>query len=271
MKFPLLTALLFFGFTTVSTAQRESPFHVNKKVTLPIIVGGAAASAYGYYKISQKPAITLEELRTLDERDLLEINQPATEQYSILARDAADVLFIGSYPLPFMLFANGAIRSDFGDIFLMYLETLSFVGTAYFLTAGHVDSYRPYVYNEDVPIGVRLENGGRNSFYGGHPTVTAASTMFIAQVVSAYYPGSRLRPWLYATGTGLTLASAFFRYESGKHFPTDLGIGLVYGFAVGLLVPHFHKKPVDGMSFYPVHQRISPGIMTKGVGLRLGF
>lgn len=44
-------------------------------------------------------------------------------------------------------------------------------------------------------------------------------------------------------GTALTAFVSYWRVRSGQHFPTDVIMGSIAGGGIGVLVPHFHRRP----------------------------
>ena len=54
----------------------------------------------------------------------------------------------------------------------------------------------------------------------------------------------RARPWItLGVGTTLTALVSYWRVRAGEHFPTDVIMGSVAGAGIGVLVPHFHRRP----------------------------
>jgi membrane-associated phospholipid phosphatase len=81
------------------------------------------------------------------------------------------------------------------------------------------------------------------SFFSGHASTTgtiAATATYLAFVRDgAHAP----RPWItLAAGTLLTAWVSYERVRSGEHFPTDVIMGSMAGAAIGVLVPHFHRR-----------------------------
>ena len=82
------------------------------------------------------------------------------------------------------------------------------------------------------------------SFFSGHASTTgaiSATATYLAFMRPARGPA---RPWI-TLGVG-TLLTAFVSYErvrSGEHFPTDVIMGSLAGAGIGVLVPHFHRRP----------------------------
>lgn len=82
------------------------------------------------------------------------------------------------------------------------------------------------------------------SFFSGHASQTgaiAATATYLAFVRSGWRSP---RPWItLAAGTLLTAFVSYERVRSGEHFPTDVIMGSMAGAGIGVLVPHFHRRP----------------------------
>jgi membrane-associated phospholipid phosphatase len=138
------------------------------------------------------------------------------------------------------------------------------------------DRFRPlaYVkesnYEGDYPfqefnMNEQRNGNARNSFLGGHPSLVATSTFFIAKVYSDYHPDSKYR-WVFYTGAAAaTVTTAYLRHLSGRHFPSDLIVGSAVGTLSGILIPHWHKRKQfknPNLSILPFSGR-SHGLMVK--------
>ncbi len=167
-------------------------------------------------------------------------------------RSIGDMFLYGSIVYGFTMFLDHDIRSDAGKVGLMYMQTLLLAASSYTLVAGNVNKLRPYAYNMDsltvngvkepeVSMDKRVSAHAQSSFYGGHPSIPAATGFFVASVYSAYHPHAPFRFVLYGIATASTLATAYCRYEGGNHFPTDLMIGVGLGTAYGILIPKLHQ------------------------------
>jgi membrane-associated phospholipid phosphatase len=82
------------------------------------------------------------------------------------------------------------------------------------------------------------------SFFSGHASTTgtiSATATYLAFVRSGWHSP---RPWItLAAGTLLTTFVSYERVRSGEHFPTDVIMGSMAGAAIGVLVPHLHRRP----------------------------
>jgi undecaprenyl-diphosphatase len=94
------------------------------------------------------------------------------------------------------------------------------------------------------------------SFFSGHAALTAAASATATYLAFIRAPHSP-RPWITLTaGTLLTGFVSFERVRAGAHFPTDVIAGSLFGAAVGVLVPHLHRRKEEGpglwIGFEPV-------------------
>jgi membrane-associated phospholipid phosphatase len=82
------------------------------------------------------------------------------------------------------------------------------------------------------------------SFFSGHTSATTAISATATYLAFARAGWRRPRPWItLGLGMALTTFVAYERVRSGEHFPTDVIMGSVAGAGIGILVPHFHRRP----------------------------
>jgi membrane-associated phospholipid phosphatase len=213
---------------------------VKDGITIAATVG---ATLVGYSLIKNKRNLTMTELANKKKSNLPFFDRFVAGNYSDRANKDSYILFDGSYVIPVAAaLLNGRERSKFGQIMVMYLETVGITGAMYTLTAGLVYRSRPFVYGDKAPLEKRLDKGGQRSFYGGHVATTAATTFFTAKVFQDFNPGSKFIPYLY-TGAGvLTALMSYERMRAGYHFFSDCVLSGIIGTATGILIPQFHKK-----------------------------
>jgi membrane-associated phospholipid phosphatase len=149
---------------------------------------------------------------------------------------------------------DGKQRNRFGQVLVLYTETMAVTGAMFSITAGAVNRARPLVYASHAPMEVRMSKNSQRSFYAGHTASVASATFFMAKVFNDFHPDSKLRPWIWALGAAVPAYIGYSRYKSGHHFLSDNIIGYVVGAASGILIPHWHKtsKLKKNMSIVPV-------------------
>jgi membrane-associated phospholipid phosphatase len=99
---------------------------------------------------------------------------------------------------------------------------------------------RPFVYNSQAPLIDRMESDARKSFFSGHSSMTACNTFFAAKIWSDMHPNSKLKPWVWTAAAAVPAYAALQRVQAGKHYPSDVIVGLAVGAAMGYLIPQIH-------------------------------
>jgi membrane-associated phospholipid phosphatase len=220
----------------------EQHYKLNLAVDIPVTAITTGTTLYGFSKIYNKRRLTPEEVAGLDPRNVNRFDRSATKHYSEPAERVANYLFYGAMPLPVIFLFDKKTRKDFPKLATLYLESMGVTGIIYVTAVHFGDRYRPYTYNPKTPLDFKLRGGSRNSFFAGHPALVGTSTFFMATVLSEYHPESKVK-WLYYTIAGLaTAGTATCRYFGGRHFPSDLLIGVTLGPLSGILIPALHKN-----------------------------
>ncbi len=126
---------------------------------------------------------------------------------------------------------------------VMYAESLSLTVFVTDVTKIAVRRPRPLDYsnpNNTSDTNLQL------SFFSGHASATASVTATATYLAFVRAPRTP-RPWItLAAGTLLTAFVSYERVRSGNHFPTDVVTGAMAGAAIGVLVPHLHRRSVEG-------------------------
>lgn len=222
--------------------KREQVYKLNLAVDIPLTAVTTATTLYGFSKIYSKDRLTTEEVNSLNPQNVNRFDRSATRQFNESASKIGDYLFYGSMPLPVIFLFDKRTRKDFPKLATLYLEAMGVTGVLYVSAVYFGDRYRPYAYNPEVPIEFRSRGGARNSFFAGHPSLVGTSTFFMATVFSDYYPESKSKWVFYTVAAAATLGTATARYLGGRHFPTDLLIGITVGPLSGILIPKLHKN-----------------------------
>jgi membrane-associated phospholipid phosphatase len=155
----------------------------------------------------------------------------------------SDVVLLGVTVLPALFLSEHHTGRDIKTLLIMYAEVFVLNYGITEFAKSSVNRARPYVYNPEVPIGVRTGSFSRKSFFSGHTSQSAAASFFFAKVITDYHPtlkpGLRWGLWIFAAS--IPALNGTFRVLAGKHFPTDVITGYVAGAATGWLIPQLHR------------------------------
>ena len=213
-----------------------------------VVAGSIGLSYWGLNLMKDKNSLTEAEIMDID-ADLAAAKAkiPAFDRwsagyYNLSAKKLSDYPFYASFGMPLLLMASKQIRQDAPQIGLLYLETMAITGALFAQINGRVNRIRPSVYNPGAGDDVRMDDKGKNAFYGGHTTATAAATFFAAKVFNDYFPDSPARPYVWTGAALLPTFVAYLRLRAGKHFLSDNLLGYAIGAGTGVLVPHLHKR-----------------------------
>ena len=111
------------------------------------------------------------------------------------------------------------------------------------------------------------------SFFSGHAATTATISATATYLAFTRSGPRHARPWItLAAGTLLTAFVSYERVRAAEHFPTDVIVGSMAGASIGILVPHFHRRPhyhdreleapAIWLGFQPIAN--GPGALTLG-------
>lgn len=243
----LVFAISFSAFSqTYSTAgdkEFESPYKTSWAVDGPLVGVGVGLNVLGVKLIQEKESLTVAEMNALSKDDVPAIDRFIAGNYSTRADEVSYYPFYGSFAVPFvMILADGNMRSNAGQLSVMFVESMATTGALFTITAGLVDRPRPLAYNTSVPEDERREGGAQRAFFAGHTAATASATFFAAKIYSDFYPDSAAKPYVWTAAALVPAYVGYLRAEAGKHFLTDNIVGYAVGAASGILIPELHKK-----------------------------
>lgn len=255
MKHKLLSLLLFIAIC--SQAQVQNPYSLSWKTDGAI--AAYSAIGLGTFAIvnSHVTPLTSAQIAQLDAQKINRFDRNTTQNYKPNIDNISDYSAAGSCVISvgitglLTMYATQD-RQSFWDhastLAVMCAETNMLTVLTTNIIKSSVLRTRPYVYNSSVPLDDKTTIHARKSFFSSHTAFTAANTFFMAQIVSDYYPHTWASYSAWGVAAALPAAIAYMRVDAGRHFPTDVIAGYVFGTACGLLVPYLHKTKQSNVS-----------------------
>ena len=241
MSIRSICSIIGFLFVFQLGGQTSFPYQF-KSSTESILLGtGLLTSGISYYLDKKIEPITLEQINRLNINQIPSFDRYATQYYSVKAHQISNISGLASIAFPIVVLWGKRKDKDRDKLMLIALEGA-------FLNFGLVNlsktlskRVRPYVYNENVPLDVKMVQKSRYSFFSGHTSLSAYFTFVGAQMYSDLYPNSNKKTLVWAVAAALPLITAYSRVRAGKHFATDVLVGYAVGAVSGILIPRVHR------------------------------
>jgi membrane-associated phospholipid phosphatase len=235
-------------------ASAQSPYEIGWPKDGFIAGGSLLALAIGFSVDSKITPLTEEEIAQLSKDDVNPFDRPATENYSVQAEHASDVVVWTCLSLPITFVFSERIRHDAATVAVMYAEAMILSNGVTQIVKGTVQRIRPFVYNSAAPLEKKTESDARKSFYSSHTSNAFASAVFFATVFGDYFPNSRWKPYVWGGSLLVAASAGYLRIEAGMHFPTDVLVGAGVGAATGFLLPRWHRRGDQHLNIAPVYR-----------------
>jgi len=195
-----------------------------------VIIGGASTMLGGGLLIeNQRESFISEDINLLNKNMIPGIDRGTINNFSIEARQYSDRFRDGAWIVPFSIFFSTQGRENTKEIFMMYAEVISLNAGITQLTKRVFGRYRPFAYNPNVELEMKLETDTRRSFFSGHVSHVSGLSFFTAAVFDDLYPDSNFKYLVWAGAITMPAITGYLRVQAGKHFPTDV----IAGYAIG--------------------------------------
>ncbi|MFK7776472.1 MAG: phosphatase PAP2 family protein [Saprospiraceae bacterium] len=247
-----MTSSIFFSYRSINLTLflifsinlfGQSPYEISYKKDVPLLAGAVIGNFLGARFINNNLSpFTVSEIGQLDRQNINRFDRIAIDNYSSSARALSDVLLYSTFSYPALILLDKPIRKDYFKIGILAVESLGWTITVTTLTKGLTKRTRPFMYNPAIPFEDKIDSNGRLSFFSGHTAGVASISFFTAKVLNDYYPNSKWKSAIWSVASIIPVTTGYLRIRSGKHYPTDVLTGLIVGGAIGILIPHFHKK-----------------------------
>jgi membrane-associated phospholipid phosphatase len=140
-----------------------------------------------------------------------------------------------------------------GERLLIYAETLSVTLGVGAVSKALVSRPRPYFYSSDPRVAQFSTREGKEthlSFYSGHAAVTFAAGVSGSLLFTQTSDDRAARATVWGIELFLAGLTSGLRVRAGRHFPTDVLVGILVGTGIGLADPYLHyaRRGVRGLS-----------------------
>lgn len=242
---PVWLIFLLLQIQICSAQTTEYPYNISFKKELTIGGIGGAGFITSKFLQNNKKLLTVDVIQTLKRNDIWPIDRPATYNWSPRAANLSDVFLYSSVLLPALHLIPTSSRNDITRIAVLQADVLLLTSGLTYLTKEIVQRRRPYNYNPDAPMRLKLETDATASFFSGHTSVTSAMCFFYAQTFAHYNQNSPLKPLVFVLATLYPAITGYLRWQAGKHFFTDIVAGYIVGAAIGIAIPQLSKKTLN--------------------------
>lgn len=222
--------------------QTNNYYHIDFKNELKYIIPSIGLNAISLVMLTQIDEISLVQLDNLDPLTVNSFDRGATNKYSSSSKLISDILLYSGVSVPLLALTNIKCREENKAIAVMALETFLITSGITSMTKVTTKRYRPFTYNPLVPLDDKLTTGSRLSFFSGHASVISGLSFFTAKVITDLNPDMKNKVLMWSAAAAFPAAIGYFRFQAGKHFPTDVIAGYALGATIGILVPTLHLK-----------------------------
>lgn len=235
----LCTLLLIFLYNPFSAGAQ----YVLKK-RADIALGSVSTSLFATSLILQHRVtpLSVSDLAAYKPGNINRFDRSACYNWNPDLARASDVLGVAA-GLAFLYFPiNKSSRKDVPEIAnvafqsLMISQSLSNVFKLSKRT-------RPYVYGDKAPLEDKLSRGARFSFFSAHTASVSSLCYSFAFAHKTYVTGGKYNAAVWAGTALIPAVQGYLRVKSGKHFPSDVVVGYLTGFAGAYLMHLMHSKP----------------------------
>jgi len=219
--------------------KNNSPYVLSNDLDLTIATIGSGL-LLGSMLIDYKP-LSIKDISILNSEIVPKYDSKAIENWSLSSIKKSDILLYSSIAFPGFLLIDEKVRRDYYNFSILWAESILLTAGITNIVKVLVKRPRPYLYGDKASIAYKQDEDNRKSFFSGHTSISAVSCFLLASMYDDYNPDGGLSPYLWFGAYTIPALTAYYRYDAGKHFLSDLVVGYIVGRAIGLSVPKWHK------------------------------
>lgn len=215
-------------------------FNVNlEQVYINIFIGTTLELANNYYNKNYVADLTAEEISGTISQDVPFFDRWAIRAYDKNMDDAGTYLTL--FSLVTTAFFSCWDEPYTWDNFLVLSEILIAQSAINSWTKSLTLRKRPFVYDDQTDMYMKLDYNARFSFYSNH-----TSTAFAIAVYNHFHQYHTDRnPYLISMNYGIAALTGLSRISAGKHFLSDVVVGAIIGSISSYLICQSHRRGMD--------------------------
>ncbi len=239
-----ISLLIFYIILIISLSfgeqneKNNSPYVLSNDLDLTIATIGSGL-LLGSMLIDYKP-LSIKDISILNSETIPNYDNKAIDNWSISSIKRSDILLYSSIVLPGFLLIDKKVRRDYYNFSILWAESILLTAGITNIVKVLVKRPRPYLYGDKASTDYKQNEDNRKSFFSGHTSISAVSCFLLASMYDDYNPAGELSPYLWFGAYTIPALTAYYRYDAGKHFLSDVVIGYIVGRAIGLSVPKLH-------------------------------
>ena len=203
-----------------------------------IIVPSLLLSSFSFYRHIKLDELSPEAVNSLSINEINRFDRIAVNQYSQTSRVLSDYLVGLCLVAPFTMNFQDKVSSNINVLILeSYLLTTSLASFSKVTT----QRKRPYVYNKNVDIDIRIEKDGQLSFFSAHTAYAFTGAILTARFYDDHYE-DKYNFLIYSSTIFTASTLGYLRFSAGKHYPTDILVGALVGAGVAIFITEVHKN-----------------------------
>ncbi|MEL7162409.1 MAG: phosphatase PAP2 family protein, partial [Bacteroidota bacterium] len=210
--------LLYLLVTLNLTAQGLQPYNPSNATNAALIAFGGTVTIGSVLLDRKVKPMTEADIKMLDFDRIPPIDRYSTRHLSFKTDEFTDKLLLTSFASPFFLLLDRPGRDNFQDMAMVVFQGAMINSALINLTKVTARRARPYNYNPDAPLDIKLRKSSRYSFYSGHVATSAYFSFTTAQLYSDLHPNSKAKPYIWAAAALIPATVAYGRMRAGKHF-----------------------------------------------------
>jgi membrane-associated phospholipid phosphatase len=242
----------------------KSPYKVNLKWEIPASASFISVSYFGFRELDRISSFSEKDVAALNPQSVNAFDRPVifnNAGFFEQAQKKSDLFLNISIASPIVLALSPEVRRDWLSLITLFAVTHTVDNAIYFATAYSVRRARPLTYSPDLDMSQKTGQAKSNSFFSGHVSFSSTSTFFLVKVFTDYYDIKGIKRVLLYTGASIPPALVgYYRMQAGKHFKTDVMVGLLVGGACGIIIPELHKYKIKNLSLLPFSDRYGKGL-----------